>query len=77
MMPTIETIIEDLLEGKISKPMAITWLLQHAEGAHRDLRDYFAAKAMQGLISHMNVNEKIVPSLSYKVADGMIEARKK
>ena len=40
------------------------------------LRDYFAAKAMQGLLSS-DVNAKIedFAKQSYKVADAMMEAR--
>ena len=45
-----------------------------------DLRDYFAAKAMQGCVSLFEPNnffnpEKLV-KVSYQIADAMIEARK-
>lgn len=44
------------------------------------LRDYFAAKAMQGLIAGSGVDanyaEKSVASLAYMMADVMLEARK-
>lgn len=52
MIPTIETIVEDLIAGKITKSQAVTWLHQHAENAHRDLRDYFAGKALQGILAN-------------------------
>jgi len=44
-----------------------------------DLRDYFAAKAMQGMLSENSgirytTNELVV--FAYKVADAMMEARK-
>ena len=44
-----------------------------------DLRDYFAAKAMQGLLSGMDKGQELqvplVPTIAYKVADMMMEAR--
>jgi hypothetical protein len=44
-----------------------------------DLRDYFAAKAMQGLLSGMDKGQELqvpfVPIVAYKVADMMMEAR--
>ena len=45
-----------------------------------DLRDYFAAKAMQGILSgytHGSIppTESLTPA-SYKIADAMLEARK-
>lgn len=48
MIPSIETIIEDLLAGSITKQQAITWLHMHAEDAGRDLRDAFAMAALTG-----------------------------
>ena len=55
-----------------------------AEGM--DLRDYFAAKAMQGLIASprlplpaahgaSDVTDVMVADLSYKVADAMLKSR--
>lgn len=44
------------------------------------LRDYFAAKAMQGLLSNGNVAQEYIReslvSDSYALADKMLEARK-
>jgi hypothetical protein len=43
-----------------------------------DLRDYFAAKAMQGFMSRNLINgfdEDIISEMSYKVADAMMKAR--
>ena len=51
MIPSIETIVEDLVAGKITKSQAVTWLSAHAEYAARDLRDDFAAAALQGLVA--------------------------
>ena len=42
------------------------------------MRDYFAAKTMQGMLSGDINPEKIdrLPSFAYKMADAMMEARK-
>ncbi len=44
-----------------------------------DLRDYFAAKAMQGLLAGMPKGQDaqvlVVPAVAYKIADIMMEAR--
>jgi hypothetical protein len=40
------------------------------------LRDYFAAKAMQGLLaSDVEASLKLFATQAYKVADAMLEAR--
>ena len=43
------------------------------------LRDYFAAKALQGLITtatpHDEWNERVMAKWSYKMADAMLNAR--
>ena len=39
------------------------------------LRDYFAAKAMQGMVSRFEANEGLLAAISYKVADAMLKAR--
>lgn len=45
-----------------------------------DLRDYFAAKAMQAIISSSHHNEDIYKAVcaswAYEIADAMMEARK-
>jgi hypothetical protein len=78
MIPTIEQIIEDLIAGTISKSQAVIWLNQHAEGAVNELRDYFAAKAMQGIISKYgndSVRFETTAENSYRLADEMLKAR--
>lgn len=44
------------------------------------LRDYFAAKAMQGLVASCTNDQELTLSLSakwcYEIADAMLEARK-
>jgi len=50
------------------------------DGYGMDLRDYFAAKAMQGYMSRKLIDgfdEDVVAEMSYKVADAMMEAREK
>ena len=39
------------------------------------LRDYFAAKAMQGMITRRVLNEHEDALIAYKVADAMMKAR--
>jgi uncharacterized protein YehS (DUF1456 family) len=83
MIPTIERIIEELLEGKITKQQAIGWLHQHAEDAYRDLRDDFAAAALQGMMSYYNESRDFHTNSSfennakyaYQQADAMLKAR--
>ena len=41
------------------------------------LRDYFAAKAMQGLCAGNSTNAQQIAEAAYIVADAMLEARKK
>lgn len=44
-----------------------------------DLRDYFAAKAMQSLSNNNDMEdlENVFAEQSYRIADAMMEARKK
>jgi hypothetical protein len=46
-----------------------------------DLRDYFAAQAMQAMIAHVdsdaNAPFSVFANGAYKMADAMMEARKK
>ena len=39
------------------------------------LRDYFAAKAMQGLVANSNTNPMDIAKAAYVVADFMMKAR--
>jgi hypothetical protein len=44
-----------------------------------NLRDYFAAKAMQGYVSKKLIDgfdEDVIALMAYKIADAMIETRK-
>jgi hypothetical protein len=39
------------------------------------LRDYFAAKAMQGIVSNGDVDPQKISQASYIIADAMLKAR--
>ncbi len=58
-------------------PLTSNWLgeLRHLNGM--TLRDYFAAKAMQGILADPNVNmgEYKLAKWAYEMADAMMEAR--
>lgn len=83
MIPTIETIIEDLLAGTITKQQAIGWLHQHAEGAANELRDCFAAAALPACIEMCGTDHREpgvsladhFASQAYLCADAMLKAR--
>ena len=40
-----------------------------------DLRDYFAAKAMQLYVGNGNTNKEVIAKVSYEIADAMMEVR--
>ncbi len=82
MIPTIEQIVEDVKAGTITTAQAVSWLHAHAEGVANDLRDHFAAMAMQGLLSNINSNgetlKKYMPAIAleaYQFADAMLKAK--
>ena len=50
------------------------------EAEQRDLRDYFAAKAMNAFLVNVSVGEDDLPSIArsaYMVADAMLKEREK
>ena len=55
----------DDIDGDISYPAH----------AGMTLRDYFAAKAMQGLLANNNLDAQQIAQAAYKVADAMLKAR--
>lgn len=62
-------------------PLDLTVDGDHRWGYGMTLRDYFAAKAMQGLLSRMgndkmNVHD-VLAQRTYQIADAMLEERKK
>ena len=53
-----------------------TWIAEIPGQKGMTLRDYFAAKAMQGLLSSdVNAPLEVFAKQSYKVADAMLVAR--
>lgn len=75
MIPTIETIVEDLLAGTIDKQQALAWLHQHAEDAYRELRDDFAAAALSGLLGGGLRSGAADAATAYRYADAMLRQR--
>jgi hypothetical protein len=58
----------------MNNPPAFPSVFDHERGM--TLRDYFAAKAMQGLLSSdVNAPLEVFAKQSYKVADAMLKAR--
>lgn len=84
MIPTIETIVEDLIAAAITPQQAIAWLHRHAESAGRDLRDDFAAAALSACVrqcAHDTVPDGMTREdwfalAAYRCADAMLKARK-
>lgn len=78
MIPTIETIVNDVVAGKITQTQAIAWLNKHAEDANLELRDQFAASVIGHLVcSEMRQDNTTDQDARYafKVADAMMAAR--
>lgn len=66
MIPSIEAIVDGVKDGSISPSQAVSWLHQHAEGAANDLRDHYAAMALQGILSNSEgVHASAEPMLSW------------
>ena len=74
MIPTIETIVDDLAAGLITKHQAVTWLHAHAEDGGSDLRDHFAAQALIGWGEYEGTVHEAAKA-AYKMADAMMKAR--
>jgi hypothetical protein len=76
MIPSIETIVEGLLDGTYSKQQAIAWLNQHAEDAGYCLRDQFAGQAIAGrMTDYGSARMSEAVNEAYQVADAMLKAR--
>jgi hypothetical protein len=82
MMPPIAEIVDDLIDGRITKQQAITYLLVHAEEGGKDIEDDFAIAALKGLVPIAN-NVEIDPlkyrwaaEEAYKYAKAMAEVRR-
>ncbi len=76
MIPTIEDILEGLLDGTYLLDKAVRLVEQHIETV--GLRDHFAGLAMQGLLA-CPVQPQSGPEMfardAYVVADAMIKVR--
>ena len=59
-------------------PVTGHWGAPNADRNGMSLRDYFAAKALQGLLADTNIKSSAeeFASRAYGVADAMLEARK-
>lgn len=83
MIPTLETICEDLKAGTITIQQALAWLYIYAEGSLADLRNDFAKSALTGILAANMIGEEvsdedIEPALAhaaYRMADAMLKAR--
>jgi hypothetical protein len=89
MIPGIDDIIKMLLNNECSHTQALTWINGNIDMAVgdanlKDLRDMFAAKAMQGMMADIESHiiygnsrtaEQDVALSSYKMADEMLAAR--
>ena len=82
MIPSIEDVLQMLLDGNIDKQQALFYIDQHMENVANgaaDLRDHFAGLSMQGFIAARGPKigeESIISEWSYQVADAMLKARK-
>ena len=65
-------------------PQQLVFVGEKTDGSYEslakgmDLRDYFAAKAMQAYMSRQLIDgfdEDVIAEMSYKVADAMLKAR--
>lgn len=84
MIPSIETIINNLLDGIYSKAEALQWIMKHKElarneGAEIDgLRDHFAAQALPFCLAEFGGNsddQQEYHIAAYQIADKMIKQR--
>lgn len=80
MIPSIEDILSDLMNIRITFKQALAWIQQHIElgQENADLRDHFAAAAMQGLLAadvKFTISASDISSSAYLHADAMLKAR--
>ena len=62
-----------------SEKECVAYPMQYADDSYQTgmtLRDYFAAKAMQSMLTTGNTVLKDITQASYVIADAMLEARK-
>ena len=82
MIPSIETIVTGLLSGEYTASQAIAWLNDHIQlttdrNTMTEMRDNFAACAMQGIVTRDYNSADDLAAESYWVADAMLKARLK
>jgi hypothetical protein len=85
MIPDVKAILEMLEADQCSKGQALAWLEEHMrmerETYMLDLRDDFAGKALQGMMTQWAVADNELPEYrdcakaAYAIADRMIEVR--
>ena len=77
MIPTIEDILQGLLDGTYLLDKAVRLVEQHVEDT--SLRDHFAGLAIQGLMA-CPIQPQSGPEMyardAYAIADAMLEVRK-
>lgn len=80
MIPTIQDIIAAVAAGTMSQEAALSYIDSHIELERGDLRELFAAHALQGMLSHCTTNLTSSPTWfakqAFAQADAMLEARK-
>ena len=81
MISSLETIVEDLVAGKITMFEAVTRLNAHDEDDTTELRDRFAAAALRSIASRFMTEEGGMLSYeaamaAFEFADAMLEVRK-
>ena len=69
-----------MTEKKNGGPAFANGLCDSNSGAYHiedgmSLRDYFAAKAMEGMIMTQTYNDDAIAKYAYKIADAMLKAR--
>jgi hypothetical protein len=79
MIPTIEDILNGLLDGEYTLDKAVNLVRSHIDDF--GLRDHFAASALQGMLANQHPyqasDEHMFSRDAYKLADAMLKERSK
>jgi hypothetical protein len=83
VIPTIEQILADLMDGSITREKALAWIDAHLrlaeEAASESMRDGFAAAVMQGCLTQDAMANQMTfmdrAEWCYEQADAMLTAR--
>lgn len=77
MTPTIQSIVDMLIDGECTAQQALEWIGQYMENA--DLRDHFAGMAMQAAATNPKGADGFTfeqrAEWAYEQADAMLKAR--